>query len=241
DHHATQPRDQDQADVREHGHALHGPVQARPAQPVHPGRAAAQPQFAEHGGRGLHAALHPGARGPQSDHRVRGPQASAARGGRRVPGGRRDGHRQPQERARRIRRQHPGDPADGAGRRGRRHGRRLPRLAGDRRHALPGLPPPAQRAHQPDPAPGAGHQRADRLRRRGGVSRRRDRRRPGRRGGHPREDGRRSGRRGGADDRFRGLRAGGSAQGPQHPGAVSRDRSEDEGRLHGLAQGQRSV
>jgi hypothetical protein len=41
----------------------------------------------------------------------------------------------------------------GAGR--RRHRRRLSRLARDREDALPGLPPPPQRAHQPDAAPGA--------------------------------------------------------------------------------------
>ena len=61
------------------------------------------------------------------------------------------------------------------------------------------LPQPPVGADQPDPAPGDRHQRADRLRRRAGVSGRRDRRRRRRRGGDPGPS-----RRG---DRGRGRRA----------------------------------
>jgi hypothetical protein len=50
-----------------------------------------------------------------------------------VPPGRGDGHRQPQERACRVGRLHPGVAADGARLRRRGHRRRLPRLARDRR------------------------------------------------------------------------------------------------------------
>ena len=77
-----------------------------------------------------------------------------------------DGDRQPQGCARRLGRLDPGDAADDARRRRRRHRRRLPRLAGDRAARDSRLSPPAERADQPDDAPGARHQRADRLRRR---------------------------------------------------------------------------
>ena len=57
---------------------------------------------------------------------------------------------------------------------------------------FPGLPPPAERADQPDAAPGDRDQRSDRLRRRAGVSRRRDSGRQRRRDRDPRASRRRN-------------------------------------------------
>jgi hypothetical protein len=97
---------------------------------------------------------------------------------------------------------HPGQPADETRRRRRRSPTAAFATARDRASCrFPGLPPAPQRADQPDAAPGAGHQRAHRLRRRGRVAGRRDGGRRRRRGRDPRPPGRRSGRRGGGDDR----------------------------------------
>ena len=71
---------------------------------------------------------------------------------------------------------------------------------------IPGLSPPPERADQPDAAPGDRDQRADRLRRRAGVSRRRHPRRRRRRHRDPRASRRRDRRRGLRDDRVRGFR-----------------------------------
>ena len=133
--------------TRQHRHALHRALQARPAQPVHPGRAPARARRPQHGRRGLHAALHPGARGPEPAHRVPRPRPSAARGGRGMPAGRGAGHRQPQGRPRRVGRRHPGHAPDDARRRRRRHRRRLPRLRRDRRarHSPPTTTAPRRR------------------------------------------------------------------------------------------------
>ena len=131
------PDHQGAAQGRQHRDALHGALQARTAQPVHPGCAAAEPEPSQHGRRGLHPALHPGARGSQPDHRVPGPRPSAAQGRRGMPAGRGLGHRQPQGCPRGVGRRHPGDAADEARRRRRRDRRRLSRLAGNRRLAIP--------------------------------------------------------------------------------------------------------
>ena len=138
--------------------------------------------------------------------RVPEPRPPAAQGDRGMPARRGVRHRQPQGPARRLGRRDPRHAADEARRRRHRHRRRLSRLARDRQARHPRLPPAPLGADQPDPAPGDRHQRADRLRRRAGVPRRRDRRRRRGRGRDPRASGRRDRRRGGRDDRVRGLR-----------------------------------
>ena len=112
---------------------------------------------------------------------------------------------------------HPGHAPDEARRRRRRHRRRLPRLARDRQARHPRLSQPPLGADQPHAAPGDRHQRADRLRRRAGVSRRRDRRRRRGRGGDPRASRRRDRRGGRRDDRVRGFRHREGAEGPLDP------------------------
>ena len=81
---------------------------------MHPGRASARPRSADAGRRGLHAALHAGARGPQQARGVSRPRPSAAQGDRGLPARRGAGDGQPQGRPRGIRRRHPGDAADAA-------------------------------------------------------------------------------------------------------------------------------
>ena len=184
-HDRAELRDPRPAEVDQHGHADELPLQARPAQPVHPGRAAAQPECGDDGRRGIHLALHAGARGPQPDDGVPEPGPPAAQGGRAVParGGAGDG--QPQGCARRVGGLDPDLAPDGARCRRRGDRWRLSRLGRDRAAGDADLPQPPVGADQPDPAPGDRHQRADRLRRRAGVPGRRDRRRRRRRGGDP--------------------------------------------------------
>ena len=127
---------------------------------MHPGRASARPRSADAGRRGLHAALHAGARGPQQDRRVPRSLPSAAQGDRGLSARRGAGDGQPQGCARRVRRRHPGDAADAARRRRRRHRRRLSRFRRDRQARLSRLSPPAERADQSDAASGDRDQRA---------------------------------------------------------------------------------
>ena len=138
-------------------------------QDVHP----LQCRSANAGRRGLHLALHAGARGFQQDRGVSRPLPSAAQGDRRLPARRGVGDGQPQGCPRGLGRRHPGDAADAARRRRRGHRRRFSRFRRNRKARLSRLPPPAERADQSDAAPGDRDQRADRLRRRAGVSRRR--------------------------------------------------------------------
>ena len=193
---AADPRNPRTAEGRQHGDADELPLQAGPAQPVHPGRPPAQPECRDDGRRGLHLALHAGARGSQPDDGVPEPGPPAAQGGRAVParGGAGDG--QPQGPARRFGGIDPDLAADGARCRRRGDRRRLSQLGRDRAAGDADLPQPPVRADQPDPAPGDRHQRADRLRRRAGVPGRRDRRRRRRRGGDPGPSRRRDRRRG---------------------------------------------
>jgi hypothetical protein len=114
----------------------------------------------------------------------------------------------------------------------------FPRLARSGGHAFPHLPPASLGADQPHAAPGDRHQCADRLRRCGGVSRRCDRGRQGRCVRDPGAPGRRDRRRGGGDDRLRGFRHRGSAEGPAHRRPLSADAAAVQGRLRHLAQGQ---
>ena len=96
-----------------------------------------------------------------------------------TPGGTCAGDRLPRRYARRLRGPDPGHAADEAGcrRAGRR--RRHPRRGADRRDgAISGVLRRPERAAEPRPASRGGEQRADRLRRRRGVSRRHHRRRP---------------------------------------------------------------
>ena len=152
---------------------------------VHPGRAAAAASQGEHGRRGLHPALHAGARRPEPARRVPRPRPPAAQGGGGMPAGRGHGHGQPQGRPRRLGGRHPGRPAEGARRGGRGDGWRLPRRGRDRNARHPRLPPTPLGADQPDSAPGDRDQRTDRLRRRAGLPRRRRGGRCGRRHHHP--------------------------------------------------------
>ena len=130
--HASFAADPRQAEDGEHRDHLHRALQARLPQPVHPGRPPAQPERCTDGRRGVHAALHPGARGPEPDHGVPGSRPSAAQGGRGVPAGRRLRDRQPQGPARRLGRLDPRHAADETRRGRRRHRRRLSRFARDR-------------------------------------------------------------------------------------------------------------
>ena len=191
-------------------------------QDVHP----LEPRSADAGRRGLHAALHAGARGSQQDRRVPRPLASAAQGDRGLPARRGAGHGQPQGRARRVRRRHPGDAADEARLRRRRHRRRLSRFRRDRKARLPRLSPPPERADQSDAASGDRDQRADRLRRCAGVSRRRDPGRQRRRHRDPRASRRRDRRRDLRDDRVRGFcHRGGRARAAAFSGSIRRPTS----------------
>ena len=195
--------------------------QARPAQPDDPGRASAADQSADDGRRGLHAALHAGARGPEHDRRVSRPRASAAQGGGGLPAGRGAGDGQPQGCPRGVGRRHPGDAADAARRRRRHHRRRLPRFRRNRQARLPAY------HHRPSaPTNLTLHQAieinvSDRLRRRAGVSRRRHPRRQRRRDRDPRASRRRDRQRGVRDDGVRGFCHGRGPQGPLDPRALS--------------------
>ena len=135
-------------------------VQARLPNPVHSGRASAEPGPADAGRRGLYAALHAGARGPQQARGVSRPLPSAAQGDRGLPARRGAGDGQPQGCPRGVRRRHPGDAADAARRRRRRHRRRLSRFRRNRQARLSRLSPPAERADQSDAASGDRDQRA---------------------------------------------------------------------------------
>ena len=161
DHDTQYPR---QTHERQHGHAVHGLVQARLAQSVHPGCAAAECRPAEYGRPSLYPALYPGARGSEPDHGFQRPQPPAAQGGGRVPARRGVGHRQPQGCTRSIGWRHPREPLDEARCGRRRHRWRFSRFARDRQAALPRLPPSPGRADQSHAAPGVGHQRTHRLR-----------------------------------------------------------------------------
>ena len=90
------------------------------------------------------------------------------------------------------------------------------------RAGLSGLSPPPQRADQPHAASGDRHQRADRLRRRAGLSRRRDPGRQRRRHRHPRQPRRRDRRGGLRDDGLRGFRHRAGQQRPGHLRSLSR-------------------
>ena len=128
--------------------------------------------------------------------RVRQSRAPAAQGDRDHAGRPRAGDRLPRRHARRVRGPDPGDTADEA--RGRRTGRRRrhPRCGTDRRDgAISGVLRRPERAAQPRAASRGGEQRADRLRRRRGVSRRHHRRRSRRRGCHSARHGGRGGAR----------------------------------------------
>ena len=220
--HAREARD------RQHGDADDGALQARLAQPVRAGRAAAQSRRRTDGGRGVHAALHSGARGPEPADRVPRSLASATPGHRGMPAGRGARHRQPQERARRVGRVDPRRAPDEARRRRRRHRRRVSRLARDRAAGDSRVPSSARRADESHRPPGARPQRADRLRRRAGVSRRRRRRRCRRRRHPSGASRRRACRRGRRDDGVRGLRHRGSDEGTLDRRAVSGDGRADD-------------
>ena len=168
-------------------------------------------------------------------------RAQDCRGGGAVPRRRGGRDRQPIGRARRVGRRHHRHRADETRGGRRRHRRRLPRLPRDRQAAVPGLPPSPQRTHQPDPAPGAGHQLVHRLRRHGGVARRHLRGRRRRRHRDPCRHRRRSGRRGGGDDCLRGLRHRAGQRRAQHPGPVPAHRRTEPHRLRRLARGPRPL
>ena len=147
---------------------VHRAVQARPAQPVHPGRApAARPNGRNMVGQAFTLRYIPAREDLNTLDGLPRPDASAARGGRGMPAGRGAGDRQPQGRARRLGRRHPGRRrlmmrgvagvvTDG----GFRDSPEIAALGIPAYHNRP------SRADQPDAAPGARHQRADRLRRR---------------------------------------------------------------------------
>ena len=175
-----------QAENRLHRHGGDRAVQARLSHPDDSGRSSAQPRPAGAGRRSFYAALHAGARGPQQDRRVPRPLPSAAQGDRGLPGRRGACHGQPQGRACGFGRRHPGDAADEARLRRRHHRWRLSRFGRNRTARLSRLSPSAERADQSDAASGDRDQRADRLRRRAGVSRRRHSRRQRRRDRDPR-------------------------------------------------------
>ena len=151
------------------------------------------PDAPDHGRRGLHAALHPLARGSRRHRRVQGSEPSAARGGRSHPARACAGHGLPRRCFGGLGRKHPDHAHDDPRRGRRRERRRLARFDGDRATALPVLLRRSLGADQPDQAPRRRPQRADRLRRRSGFSGRHPGRRRRRRGGDPGQD-RRGGR-----------------------------------------------
>ena len=184
----------------------HRAVQARLAQPgiqdVHP----LNPDQPTDGRRGVHPALHPGARGPQHARRVPGrshPQREAIEdcppGAVLVMDSRKDARAASAGAilvTRLMKRGVAGVVTDG----GFRDSREIAELDFPAYHHRP------TRADQSHAAPGDRHQRADRLRRRAGVSRRRHRGRQRRRDRDPCAPRRRDRGRGRRDDGLRGLR-----------------------------------
>src|SRR4051794_4509477 len=184
-------------------------------------------------GGGVHHALHPDARGrrragplSQRQHAaVGGVRGAAARPG---AGGRLLSHRH-----RRLRRGHADDAGVEAWRRGRRHRRWAAGRARAGEAAVPDLRLAGDDHHAGGAAPRGGPQRADRVRRRGRLPRRRARRRPRRGAGHPpAPDG---------GDRRAGLRAGTARGLRQHQDPRGRTavgqlpaRRGAEGRIQGL-------
>ena len=175
----------------QHRDARDPAVQAGPAQHLPSGRLPAQPRSRPGDGRrGLHAALHPGARGPERPGRVRRSPSAAPRD-RGMPARRGAGRGLPARYQRRLGRRHPDDPPRLARRRRHGHRRRHARRRQHRQARHAGLYRRARGAGEL-PSPRRGRcQRADRLRRRAGLSRRRHGRRPGRRGRDPAPSGRR--------------------------------------------------